>query len=185
MDRSVDSLEHGYYTLINGKITGPHLREHLYQERCRLRLPSSAFVRQGTSGEWVKVKSLMWLQVEEASIRDESSQMQPPAVQNEVVNSEVVKTEGVNVSAYGALRSLAIFYQVAAHMSGICGLIGVFAGITVAQTNGTLGVIIVFVSILLGVIGIIILLAMSEGIRLLIEMQNTLCQIRDRLPISN
>jgi hypothetical protein len=85
-------------------------------------------------------------------------------------------------SKYPALDALSTSYIVVAFIICIAAIGGVWAGFEMNATHPTSGMPVIILSIIFGVLSVITSLACAEGIRLMVDVEETLRQIRDRLP---
>jgi hypothetical protein len=86
-------------------------------------------------------------------------------------------------SKYPALTTLAKCYQSLAIICGAVAAVTALGGLAVVGSeNFGSALILVLVCIAWGLVSVITLLAISEGIRLMIDIEDVLRQIRERLP---
>lgn len=84
-------------------------------------------------------------------------------------------------SGFPALRALSGWYRVAAVLSGTAAVIMVLIGLTLFSTNGAAASAVIGCAIVFGIVSVISLLALSEGILLMLSVEKTLREIRERI----
>lgn len=105
----------------------------------------------------------------DAALELKSAQPEPPKSPEFPESSE--PGESAN-SSYPALRTIAIIYKVIAFLVALAGVIGAFYGMALAGKQHPYGTELIFTSLIYGFIGTITCLAISEGIKLFINLES-------------
>ena len=84
-------------------------------------------------------------------------------------------------SKYPAMAVLSGWYKSLAVVCALASIVGVGYGLTLIDRNGAVGFVIVIGTLVWGALTVVSLLAFAEGIRLMIDIELALRQIRDRI----
>lgn len=176
-----------WYCTVQGNISGPHTAAEVRAQAGRGDLTPDSLLRRGTDSRWVRADSVSDLKFSVTPASQVQPQVHlvtmPPAAPDDHPTTE-------NYSApakYPALAALAGWYRFLAVVSGLAAAAGVtFGAILANQINGSAGpgIVVMGGSVVWGVLSVVCLLALAEGIGLMRDVELTLREIRDRLPSS-
>ena len=166
-----------WYCTLGGAIRGPFTYAELEQLVADGKLLPDDQVLFGKSGTWAAADAARFNLFPVAEQEPGPSPPQTPPRPTRAVRARR--------SRYAAIERLAEWYQFLAFVNGIAAAVVAVLGVLMVERNAGAGLAVLAGAIIGGFFGVITMLATSQILVLVLDVEETLRQIRNRLPKSD